>query len=237
MYVAVLDIVQYDCPVVRLVELLKDVKLIVTGANVANINEGYEKIYVVMMGDKDLINKSLDMVQRIRFVKHYNVLQRKDEYAKVYMYISKTWTMENSVRLDAMPLAPWVAKDGIERWTLGILSKKQLDEFLSRVKERDYIEKMKIDEVADDTIATLAFNYLQLVNLTNEIGKLTKSQLNLLNMALESGYYEWPRKINIMNISQELRVSRAAVAKLLRRAEKRVIASVMEYLKTVKYAR
>ncbi len=237
MYIAALDIVQYDCPVVRLVELLKDVKLIVTGANIANINEGYEKIYVVMMGDKDLINKSLNMIQRIRSVKQYNVLQRKDGYIKVFMYITKTWTMENSVMLDAMPLAPWVAKDGVERWTLGFPSKKQLDEFLSKVRERDYIEKMKVDEVSDNTIASLAANYLQLVNLTTEIGKLTKSQLNLLNMALESGYYEWPRKINIMNISQELNVSRAAVAKLLRRAEKRVITSVMEYLKAIRYVK
>ncbi|MFN3268151.1 MAG: helix-turn-helix domain-containing protein [Zestosphaera sp.] len=231
MYVAVFDIVQYDCPVVWLVEHLKDVKIIVTGANVADISRGYEKIYVVLLGDNDTVNKVLDKIGSYRLVRSYEVIQKKKDFTKIRMSITKTKTMEASVFLDATPLAPWIAKDGYERWTLGFHNKKLLNEFVKRVNEFDYIEKSSVEKIPDDLVAEFSMNYISALNLlTTELNKLTNKQLSLLRLALESGYYEWPRKTNIVELSEELGISRAAVTKLLRRAEKRIISSTLKYV-------
>lgn len=231
MYVAVFDIVQYDCPVVWLVEHLKDAKIIVTGANVTEISRGYEKIYVVLLGDNDVTARALDKIESYKLIRSYEVLQKKKDFVKVQMSIDKTKTMETSVFLDATPLAPWIAKEGYERWTLGFHSRKQLNEFVSRVSEFDYIEKSRVEEIPDELVAEFSMNYLAALNLlTIELSKLTNKQLGLLRLALESGYYEWPRKINVVELSDELGISRAAVTKLLRRAEKRIISSTLKYL-------
>ena len=231
MYVAIFNIIQYDCPVVWLVEHLRDAKIIVTGANVAEISRGYEKIYVVLLGDDEVISKALDKIGSYNLVRSYEVIQKKKNFVKIQMNIDKTKTMETSVFLDATPLAPWIAKEGYERWTLGFHSKKQLNEFVSRVNEFDYIEKSIVEEIPDELVAEFSMNYLAALNLlTVELSKLTSKQLSLIRKALESGYYEWPRKINIVELSEELGVSRAAVTKLLRRAEKRIISSTLKYL-------
>lgn len=231
MYVAVFNIIQYDCPVVWLVENLKDANIVVTGANVAEISRGYEKIYVVLLGSNDVIDKAIQKIEDYKLVRSYEVIQKKKGFAKIQMNITRTKTMEASVFLDATPLAPWIAKEGYERWTLGFHSKKLLNEFVSRVNEFDYIEKSRVEEVPDELIAEFSMNYLVALNLlTIELGKLTSKQLGLLRLALESGYYEWPRKINIVELSEELGISRAAVTKLLRRAEKRIIHSALKYL-------
>ncbi len=231
MYVAVFDIVQYDCPVVWLVEHLKDIKIIVTGANVAEISRGYEKIYVVILGDNDTFSKVLEKIRNYRLVRNYEVIQKKKDFIKMQMNIAKTKTMEASVFLDAVPLAPWIAKEGYERWSLGFHNKKLLNEFIRKVSEFDYIEKSRVEKIPDELIAEFSMNYMSALNLlTTELNKLTDKQLNLLRLALESGYYEWPRKTNIVELSEELGISRAAVTKLLRRAEKRIISSMLKYM-------
>jgi len=231
MYVASFDIVQYDCPVVWLVEHLKDAKIIVTGANVAEISRGYEKIYVVLLGDEGVTSKALEKIENYKLVRSYEIIQKKRDFVKVKMHITRTKTMETSVFLDAMPLAPWIAKEGYERWTLGFYSKKLLNEFVSRVSEFDYIERSRVEEIPDELVAEFSMNFLAALNLlTMELSKLTNKQLSLLRLALESGYYEWPRKTNIVELSEELGISRAAVTKLLRRAERRIVSSTLKYL-------
>jgi len=231
MYVATFNIVQYDCPVVWLVEHLKDARVIVTGANVAEISRGYEKIYVVLLGDEEVTSKALEKIENYKLVRSYEVIQKKRDFVKVKMNITRTKTMETSVFLDAMPLAPWIAKEGYEKWTLGFHSKKQLNEFVSRVSEFDYIERSRVEEIPDELVAEFSMNFLAALNLlTIELNKLTNKQLSLLKLALESGYYEWPRKTNIVELSEELGISRAAVTKLLRRAEKRIVSSTLKYL-------
>jgi len=235
MYIAVLDIAQYDCPVVKLTDLTEDVEVVVIGANVSEIHKGYERIYITIKGyNKEDVIRAIDNIQKMRHVKSFTVLYRKNNEARVYMYIKKTKAMEASVKLDATPVAPWISVDGVERWTLGFPSKKQLYEYISLVKEQDVIENIIVRDIPDDVIMDMSLLYLALADLIIKIKGLTENQLNILNIALSEGYYEWPRRINIVELSSRLGISRTAVTKLLRRAEYKVLKSVLEFINSYK---
>ncbi|MEM3984001.1 MAG: helix-turn-helix domain-containing protein [Sulfolobales archaeon] len=228
MYVGIFDIVQYDCPVVWLTEHIKDSTILVVGANVAEIRKGYEKIYVVIFGDDGTINEVVKKMHSIGSVKNYEVLQKKRKYIKASMLISKTNTMEAVVNHDATPLATWVAFNGFERWTLGFHTAKHLREFMKRVSEHDYIEKYKLVELPEHL---LTLDYFSLLTLLEEsLSKLTEKQLELLTTAIALGYYEWPRKTDISSLAKDFGISRVAVAKTLRRAEKNAINLVLKVL-------
>lgn len=235
MYIAVLDIAQYDCPIVKLTDMTESVEIVVIGANVSEINNGYERIYITIRGeDKNDTIKAIENLQKIEFVKSFRILSKKNNEARVYLYITKTRAMEASVNLDATPIAPWISINGVERWILGFPSRKQIYEYISLVKEQDVIENMIIREVSDELIMESSLRYLATLNLISSIRKLTDSQLNILKIALRNGYYEWPRRTNIVELSSKLNVSRAAVTKLLRRAEYKVIKSIIEFIESNK---
>lgn len=231
MYIAVLDIAQYDCPIVKLTDLTESVEIVVLGANVSEINNGYERIYITVRGeDKHDVIKAIKNIQKIKYVKAFRILSKKNNEARVYMYITKTRAMEASVKLDATPIAPWVSIDGIERWILGFPSRKKVYEYISLVKEQDVIENIIVKEVPDNLIMESSLRFLATLNLISSIRKLTDSQLNILKIALQNGYYEWPRRTNIVKLSSKLNVSRAAITKLLRRAEYKVIKGILEFV-------
>mgnify|MGYP001772869788 CR=1 FL=1 len=222
------DIVQYDCPVVWLTERVDGSSILVVGANVSEIRSGYEKIYVVILGDEAAVSTSIKKLDSMSSVKRYEVIQRKRRYAKLSMLIDKTKTMEATVNHDAFPLATWVALDGSERWTLGFHTLRQLREFMSRVSEYDYIEEYRIVEIPEHF---LALDYVRILSLFSEgMRRLTDRQVKLLSTAANLGYYDWPRRANVSRLARELGISRVAVAKMLRRAEKNLVCTFLRMI-------
>ncbi len=62
---------------------------------------------------------------------------------------------------------------------------------------------------------------------------LTVNQLHALRVALDEGYYDAPKRIDIRKLSQKLECSPSTLCETLRRAEKNIM---MEYLDSTDYA-
>jgi predicted DNA binding protein len=56
---------------------------------------------------------------------------------------------------------------------------------------------------------------------------LTRRQRELLSLAFQLGYYESPAKVSLDRLGQLVGISRAAFSKHLRRAEKKVLETVV----------
>jgi predicted DNA binding protein len=54
---------------------------------------------------------------------------------------------------------------------------------------------------------------------------LTPKQERVLLVALEAGYYDFPRRINLKDLSEKLQISQSTLAEILRRAEKKIISN------------
>jgi len=60
------------------------------------------------------------------------------------------------------------------------------------------------------------------------LSSLTQKELAVLQIAMESGYYEYPRKINGTELARKIKSSKSTVIEHLRKAENKVMISALK---------
>lgn len=61
------------------------------------------------------------------------------------------------------------------------------------------------------------------VNLQFDLEGLTPQQLKAVNLAIEKGYFEIPKKVNLEELSTQMKISRTTFLEHLRKAEKKML--------------
>lgn len=61
------------------------------------------------------------------------------------------------------------------------------------------------------------------VNLHFDLEDLTPQQLKAVNLAIEKGYFEIPKKVNLEELSTQMKISRTTFLEHLRKAEKKIL--------------
>jgi hypothetical protein len=61
------------------------------------------------------------------------------------------------------------------------------------------------------------------VNLQFDLEDLTPKQLQAVNLAIEKGYFEIPKKVNLEELSNQMKLSRTTFLEHLRKAEKKIL--------------
>ena len=69
------------------------------------------------------------------------------------------------------------------------------------------------------------------VFIQQEVPKLTDKQRQVLELALEYGYYKYPRKISVQDLAAKVKMPRTTFQEHLRKAEERVMNLLIEPLK------
>lgn len=87
----------------------------------------------------------------------------------------------------------------------------------------DMMELLNESEIAvrTDDITQSSLDGSGTVSL--DLGKLTEKQRQTLEMALEAGYYEQPRKADLADLAGRIGVSKSAVSQRLRTAEAKLV--------------
>ncbi len=97
--------------------------------------------------------------------------------------------------------------DGSVEWTLALTGREALTDLLDKLKRE------KID--------------VKIVRLTSvaDVETLTTHQRSIVQMALEEGYFDYPRRISLRQLAKKAGVSSATVSEVLRRAEKKILST------------
>jgi predicted DNA binding protein len=92
-------------------------------------------------------------------------------------------------------------------WTLALTGREALTDLLDKLKRE------KID--------------VKIVRLTSvaDVETLTTHQRSIVQMALEEGYFDYPRRISLRQLAKKAGVSSATVSEVLRRAEKKILST------------
>lgn len=107
--------------------------------------------------------------------------------------------------LNCSLLSAATREDGKMEWRL-LLSG---DETLKKVTDR--LDTQRV-----------GFKVLELAHLNNA-NDLTKRQEQIVKFALEMGYFEFPKKIRLEELSERLGISAGTLSEILRRAEKNIL--------------
>ena len=69
------------------------------------------------------------------------------------------------------------------------------------------------------------------VFIQHEVPKLTEKQRQVLELAIEYGYYKYPRKVSVQDLAKKVKMPRTTFQEHLRKAEERVMNLLIEPLK------
>jgi len=149
------------------------------------------------------------ILQNLKF--EYQLLEQ-DRGVCVYFIKGKTVLPSSGQpnRMGMYPLLPFAVRDGKVRVTL-VGDNEQVKEFL---------ENRRVDfKVLSLTDAKFSLN--------SPISRLTEKQQEALSLAFRFGYFDTPRKISSDELAQKLHLSSSTLAVHLRRAERRLLAEML----------
>ena len=108
---------------------------------------------------------------------------------------------------------------GYELWELASWEKEELTRFIEKVKEK--IKDFKLLKLHNIPIDNIFFPKL--------MPDLTTKQKRAIELAIEEGYYQTPRKTNLRKLAKYMRVSLATYQQHLRVAEEKLIPNILSY--------
>ena len=107
------------------------------------------------------------------------------------------------------PLASPTKTDGTVDWVLAMTAKTPLRRLLRKLKDNGIgADIVRVSRISDD-------------------GKLTPLQRRMVEYAFASGFFEYPRRTGLGELSKSLDVSSSALGEILRRAERKIITSYL----------
>ena len=106
---------------------------------------------------------------------------------------------------------PVLLQQGYEYWEIGSWDKQLLVDFYTKIKSIAKVELLKLKKETP------------LVFVQQAIPKLTIKQQQALNIALEGGYYSYPRQNSIQALAQITKISRTTLQEHLRKAETKIM--------------
>ena len=110
----------------------------------------------------------------------------------------------------------FVDKQGFEYWEVASHNREEVSKFLIEMEKQKYKH-----------LEILFFKNIRLDNIhfPSIAPELTKKQKIAFNLALENGYYTFPRKIGLEQLAKIMKVSVSTFQEHLRKAEEKIIPS------------
>ena len=110
----------------------------------------------------------------------------------------------------------FVDKEGREHWEVAAWRKEELINFIQYLKKKTKgLEEIKILKVIKTKLDTLFFPRV--------MPQLTLLQKKALDLAINEGYYDYPRNVELEQLAKRMKISLSTYREHLRKAEKAVL--------------
>lgn len=142
------------------------------------------------------------------YVKEFDILE--SGYAKIVVNSTEFPLAQLIHEVGAFYIYPIKFSQGREICTLIFESKREL---------RDVLKQLPYD-----------WRIVRIgnVNLQFDLEDLTPQQLKAVNLAIEKGYFEIPKKVNLEELSKQMKLSRTTFLEHLRKAEKKILSKYFD---------
>ena len=108
-------------------------------------------------------------------------------------------------------IQPVRLQQGFEYWEIGSWDKSSLTKFYTNTRKIAQVELLKLKEETPSVFVQQA------------IPKLTRKQQHILKIALERGYYSYPRKNSVKELAKSMGIPRTTFQEHLRKAEAKLM--------------
>ncbi|HLH86069.1 MAG TPA: helix-turn-helix domain-containing protein [Thermoplasmataceae archaeon] len=212
-----LSINQHDCPHTYLTDLFPSLRIFIMNTEAEG---NYQTTFSVFFSrDSDSLNEAFNELKKYGGIRNIEVIGKKDNLMSLIYSFPKTSAFRhiNSVGFRMHPI---FVKNGEERWFF-VTSKSSLklesDDINDSRTSIRVIKKLTTDEFV--TEYSKIFTYLWKIKFFKE---LDSPGPKLLTEALNTGYYDWPRKVSLTQLSKAVNIPRATLTYRLRKLEKTI---------------
>jgi len=200
------------------------------------------KMFVWCNGEHDVIEAIVEKQEEYPAVmeeisKIGDIVDNSSDQQKVQLITRKCrCTLENSVgenieAFNLLHLPPVVYEQGWEYYRIIAFRHKDLKGLMQRLEEKGFVF---------DIVRKAPFNGFIASSLTLTadalFSDLTEKQIDALMAAYSHGYYRLPRKASVTTIAQKKRVPRTTFQEHLKKAENKLLVSLVPYIQLFKQA-
>lgn len=177
--------------------------------NTISLNEGFvQDITEVILADKKEAKDIKKYFKTHKLIKKSEILQEENNKLLIQIFTDTTKiksivhaVLKNKCFLsNKVPLI-----DDFEIWTIAAPKKTAIKNALNEIRKMGKFKLLYIKKSSFD-----GFN-------------LSDNQEKILRLAIQLGYYNWPKKISIQELAKRLGLSKPTIAEHLRKAEIKVI--------------
>jgi len=155
------------------------------------------------------IEPIIDLIKTHPSVFEFTILEQKDNRLKFNVKTEDPYLLYGVIKCGVLVQFPVNVKEGYAYWRL-VSTRERIDELLTE------FEKMHLE-----------FKLLRIGNspydLDEEKNKLSVEEMEILNKAIESGFFEVPRKISLETLANQLGKSKSALSVMLRKIIKKKV--------------
>lgn len=123
-----------------------------------------------------------------------------------------------------LPVGPTVLEEGRERFTLLVSDRDALSDAVALLEEFGDATLERISEEFSREITPSAAGWQELLS------SVPPRRLEVLNTAVEGGYYEIPRGMTLEQIAEEAGITKTTASNHLRKAERQMVSFLLPYL-------
>jgi len=173
----------------------------------------YKILWEVSGESQSQLDEYLAFLKKFKYTKGFLLLERQPLKALIlHRTVSQNSSYETVLKSNAVYLRPIIVKDGMEIHSILSDDPGNLGKALS---ELDGIGESKVLRMGD-------------FKPEKKSKELTKKQLDALSVALENGYYRWPKNATLDELAKVMKISRRSVQERIRRGEAKLMPKAVE---------
>ncbi|MFC6812517.1 helix-turn-helix domain-containing protein [Natrialbaceae archaeon GCM10025810] len=123
-----------------------------------------------------------------------------------------------------LPLGPTKLEDGCECFDLLLESRDELADATAILGEFGNVHIERISREFRREITPSAAEWQEL------LASIPKRQRELLNLALDAGYFDIPREVTLEELADEMDITKTTASNHLRKAERRIMSFLIRYI-------
>lgn len=164
--------------------------------------------------------KIVETISKREEVLDYRVLEKRSSSCTILLTKNMCDFYEYTIASERHTFFPYVITRGVRRFYIMTTENyEELAKTLSRYGTIISLEKTVFQEALRETS--------QLLSTELARSTLTPLQQRALSEALRRGFFEWPRRISLEELSKELGISKVTLSEHLRRGERKLLESIL----------
>uniref|UniRef100_A0A7C3SMH2 HTH bat-type domain-containing protein n=1 Tax=Thermofilum pendens TaxID=2269 RepID=A0A7C3SMH2_THEPE len=174
---------------------------------------------------RNAFQKVMETISRRDEVLEYRLIEKRSSSCTLLLTKNMCEFYEYTVAVERHTFFPYMIRKGVRSFYLMTAENpEELRRSLSRYGAVLSLEKMPLENTLEEVGRSILLSSLE--------GLLTPLQRRVLSEALRRGFFEWPRRVSLEELSRELGVSKVTLSEHLRRGERKLLRYLLDGLST-----